>query len=263
MSTIDTKLCEDLLREITKKIAAAGPKFASSLRLEQQIAHVCKASKEAEARLRSHLEMHYPDIGWTGEDDRPHQTDYWLYDPIDGAYHYLQGLPLWSASLVLVRNGEAVFSIVYDPILDEMFIALRNGGASCNGVALHASAKTELKAAVVGSAISPLAQVGQEQQDEALSLIRSVARSVFVVRPMAAASLQLAYVAAGRLDAYADVGQDAADWFAGALLVREASGLVTDLRGGEFGWTGEGILAGGNVIQPALRASITTAQIQA
>jgi myo-inositol-1(or 4)-monophosphatase len=205
--------------------------------------------------MRAALAGLYPNIGWTPEEALPDADDYWLYDPIDGAYHYLQGLPLWSASLVLVRGDQAAMAIVYDPALDEMFIASQGDGATCNGQPIHVSAKSELHAAVVGSAVPPLAQVGETQQAEALALLGRVARSVFVVRPMAAASLQLAYVAAGRLDAYAETGQDAADWLAGALLIREAGGMVSDLRGAAFGWRGDGILAGSRVIHHGLLAA--------
>ncbi len=93
-------------------------------------------------------------------------------------------------------------------------------------------------------------------QDEALAILRTVARSVFVVRAMASASLQLAYVAAGRLDAYFENGRDAADWLAGALLIREAGGVVTDLAGDAFGWSGDGMLTASAVLHPAILEAI-------
>jgi len=82
-----------------------------------------------------------------------------------------------------------------------------------------------------------VAQVGEAEQTEALELLGTLSRAVFVVRPMATVSLQLAYVAADRVDAYWENGRDAADWLAGSLLVREAGGVVTHLDGGPFGWS--------------------------
>jgi myo-inositol-1(or 4)-monophosphatase len=76
------------------------------------------------------------------------------------------------------------------------------------------------------------------------------------MRPMAATSLQLAYVAAGRLDAYLETGNDAGDWLAGALLIREAGGIVTDLRGDHFGWTSDGVLAANAPLHSALLATV-------
>jgi len=87
---------------------------------------------------------------------------------------------------------------------------------------------------------------------EALHLLGAVAEQVFVIRQMASASLQLAYVAAGRLDAHCEVGREIDDWVAGVLLIQEAGGEVTDLGGEPFGWNAPGIIAG----QPSLRARL-------
>lgn len=252
---IDTQACADLLRAMTNHLAAEGHNNDPAAPIEASIAHIRTLSGQAEDSMHSALASLYPDIGWTSEEALPDADDYWLYDPIDGAYHFLQGLPLWSASLVLMRGSQPVLAIVYDPAMDEMFIASQGAGATCNGRSIHVSAKSELGAAVIGTAIPPLAQVGAAEQNEALALVASVARSVFVVRPMAAASLQLAYVAAGRLEAYVETGQDAADWLAGALLIREAGGIVTDLHGAPFGWSGNGILASSQLLHDGLLAA--------
>jgi myo-inositol-1(or 4)-monophosphatase len=256
MTTLDGAGCADLVRMTADDIAAQGAHIDRSASIADMIAHVRAVSAAAETRMRSALAKLYPSIGWTNEEGRPSAGDYWLYDPIDGAYHWLQGLPLWASSLVLVRGGQPVLSIVYDPSMQEVFIAQTGKGATCNSVPLTLSLKSDLRAAVVGTAIPPLGQVGAVEQDEALSLLRIVARSVFVVRPLAAASLQLAYVAAGRLDAYFENGHDAADWLAGALLIREAGGIVTDLAGKAFGWSGDGILSASPVLHPAIMATI-------
>ncbi len=117
---------------------------------------------------------------------------------------------------------ETLFSSVFDPALDELFVAVANEGATLNGRPIRVSPKAELPVAVVGTAVAPRIQVGPEAQEAAIRLFGALAREVFVMRPMAATSLQLAYVAAGRLDAYLETGDDAADWLAGALLIREA-----------------------------------------
>jgi myo-inositol-1(or 4)-monophosphatase len=252
MTRVDPQSCANLVRRIADKLAASGPRSAMNSPFANLIGHVREISAVAERTLRESLAELYPAIGWTGEEAQPVDRDYWLYDPIDGAYHYLQGLPLWSSSLVLVRAARPVLSIVYDPKFDELFVAAEGQGATCNGEPIRVSAKADPGAAVVGAAVPPLAQVGEVEQDQALALLGSMARVVFAVRPIAAASLQLAYVAAGRLDAYWETGRDAADWLAGSLLIREAGGIVTDLRGAPFGWSGEGILTGNAVIHAAL-----------
>lgn len=191
--------CIEAVRRIADHIAENGPACGSTQSLEQQIAHVRQVSLDAQRRLREALAPTYPDVGWTDEEDRPASDAYWLYDPIDGAYHYLQGLPLWSSSLVLVRGGEPVLAVVYDPTRREAFFAEAGTGATCNGAPVQVSPKTNLSHAVVATANPPLVQVGAEEQAQAMRLTSRIARSVFVVRAMAAVSLQLAYTAAGRL----------------------------------------------------------------
>ncbi|WJS97385.1 inositol monophosphatase family protein [Novosphingobium humi] len=259
MTQIDTATCMMLVRSIAEEIAASKAKPRPDAPIRDIIQHARAVSRAAQTTLRSALEKRCPTIEWADEDDGPAGQTYWLYDPIDGAYHWAQGLPLWASSLVLVRDGEPVMSMVYAPAMKEAFVAGKGAGATCNGVPLQLSGKRDLGAAVVGGAIPPIGQVGPAMQDEALHLLRSVAREVFVVRPMAAASLQLAYVAAGRLDAYVETGREAADWLAGALLIREAGGAVTDLAGNAFGWSGDGVLAANRALHPALREVIRQA----
>jgi myo-inositol-1(or 4)-monophosphatase len=260
MTDIDVEACTDLVRTIADEIAPRGTRSRQDATIVDMIAHARAVSEIAEIRMRSALAELYPSLGWTSEEGRPNGGDYWLYDPIDGAYHWLQGLPLWASSLVLVRGGEPALSIVYDPAIKETFVAVTGGGAACNGTPIRVSAKSDRRGAVVGTAVPPLGQVGEAEQDEALDLLRTVARAVFVVRPLAAASLQLAYVAAGRLDAYYENGNDAADWLAGTLLVREAGGIVTDLAGNTFGWSGDGMLSASVALHPAMLATIARAQ---
>jgi myo-inositol-1(or 4)-monophosphatase len=256
MTEVDVDVCADLVRTIADEIAASDNRTGGGDAVADMIARVREVSEAAEIRMRSALAGYYPSIGWSNEEGRPAADDYWLYDPIDGAYHWLQGLPLWASSLVLVRGGKPVLSVVYDPSTQEIFIATKDKGASCNGQPIGVATKSSLTTSVVGTAVPPVGQVGEAEQDDAVKLIRTVARSVFVVRPIAAASLQLAYVAAGRLDAYFENGNDAADWLAGALLVEEAGGLVSDLAGDRFGWSGDGILSASATLHPAMLAAI-------
>ncbi len=260
MTRIDSRICAGLLCRITGEIAADRPRSASGDSIGDQIGRVRSISAISTATLRRELETLHPGIGFRNEEDpRGHtngERDYWHYDPIDGAYHYLQGLPLWSSSLALVRGGRVVLGIVYDPVLGELFIAAEGEPATLNGAAISGSPKSELRAAVLGTAIPPLAQVGKEEHAEALRLLGAISPEVFVVRPMAATSLQLAYVAAGRLDAYWENGRDIGDWLAGSMLVTGAGGVVTDLAGAPLGEACDGILAGNATLHRALRSAV-------
>ncbi|WP_066681135.1 inositol monophosphatase family protein [Caulobacter sp. CCH9-E1] len=213
--------------------------------LQAVIDWIKNLSAQAAGHLRETLAIDYPEIGWAEEDlvNAQDRRPYWLYDPIDGAYHFLQGLPLWSSSLALIVDGEPVFSVVHDTSQRDTFVAQKGGGAICNGRPVTVSRKQDPATAVLGTSIPPLAQVGPKARDRALALVKLASDSAFVIRPMAAVSLQLAYVAAGRLDGFWEVGDDPGDWLAGSLLVTEAGGQVTTLAGGEVA-TGEGVLAG-------------------
>lgn len=266
MNTIDPDTCAFLLRAATDQIAASLDKPDNVDDIAEIIRWVRSRSAHASVALRSQLAALYPAIGWTGEEDTPDDPDaaYWVYDPIDGAYHFLQGLPLWSSSLALIAGGRCVFGIVYDPTSNEIFIAREGQGVTLNGEKISTRSKTDLRGAVLGSAVPPIAQVGPEEHAKAHSLLQRVTTQVFVVRQMASASLQLAYVAAGRLDGYFEVGHDIPDWLAGALLVKEAGGVVTDLSGEGFGWTSDGLLAASpDIHSKLLKISTPATKVQA
>jgi myo-inositol-1(or 4)-monophosphatase len=192
-----------LLRGITDEIAFGERHPVQQEGIPELINRVRETSKRASAHMRCALAAAYPPIGWNDSEDK-HASDagssrYWVYDAIDGAYHYLQGLPLWSSSLVLVDNAQAVMALVYDPHQRELFVAQAGKFAAVNGKPIQTSRKTNLSTAVVGSALPPFASVTPEEHAHALGIFSNVSRNVFVMRQMAAASLQLAYVAAGRL----------------------------------------------------------------
>jgi myo-inositol-1(or 4)-monophosphatase len=245
----DPHICSALIRGVTDQLAASATPPQPGETVNQLIQRVTQASTWANTVMRTALSSLYPDIGWSSSEAQPDKADdtaaspYWVYDPIDGAYHYLQGLPLWSSSLALISEGRPVFSIVYDPSLRELFVATESGGATLDGAPLRVSGKSDLRAAVVATALPPFGYGDEVEHRRSLALLGATSRRVFVVRQMASASLQLAYVAAGRLDAYWETGNDLYDWMAGALLVREAGGQVTDLAGKPLGSNSNGIAA--------------------
>lgn len=246
---IDTKQIVELVCSAAARLNTIRERPEPDQPLEMLIDWIRRISARAGDDLRNTLSIDYPEIGWADEDqvsDRDGRP-YWLYDPVDGAYHFIQGLPLWSSSLVLIRGGRPVFSVVHDPAPGETFVTERGHGATCNGRRLSISRKQNLSTAVLGTSIPPLAQAGREERDRALALLKAASDDVFVIRPMAAVSLQLAYVAAGRLDGFWETGNDPGDWLAGSLLVSEAGGQVTTLAGGEIG-RGDGILTGNATI---------------
>ena len=261
MTLPDQQICARHLRAMADAIVAAWSPELGTLDLPVMVERIRKIGGDALVGLKAELDALYPAVGWMDEDGvEPEggadasQAEFWLCDPIDGAYHYVQGMPLWSTSLALIRGGEAVFAVVHDPSLGETFIAQKDQGATVNGRPLRPSAKSRLDAAVLGTAIAPILQVGPQVQQRALAALGAMSPQVFAVRQLASSSLQLAYVAAGRLDGHWEIGSDVPDWLGGALLVREAGGRVTDVSGQPFDWTSGGILAA----TPGLHGAVQT-----
>jgi myo-inositol-1(or 4)-monophosphatase len=243
---VDLNLCATLVRKIADRLKEQFTPQDPNADILELVGYLRRKSEEATSTLRETLSMHYPAISWGTEeitDTEGYGDSYWIYDPIDGAYHYLQSLPLWSSSLTLVKQGRPVLAIVYDATSRELFTAVAGNGATMDGSPMRVSAKPELSLAVLATAIPPTGATSPAEQAQALDLLRAMTNKVFVVRQMGSASLQLAYVAAGRLDGYWEVGRDINDWLAGSLLITEAGGTVTGFGGNPISSKENGIIA--------------------
>jgi myo-inositol-1(or 4)-monophosphatase len=152
----------------------------------------------------------------------------------------------------LIKDRRAILALVYDPCKRELFVAEDGKGTTLNGLPVKASSKVTLHAAVVGTALPPMGSGTPDEHALAAKLLVETSMHVFVIRQMAAASLQLAYVAAGRLDAYIETGKDVYDWMAGCLLVQEAGGIATSLDRTPFDVTAHGTLAAAAGLHNAL-----------
>jgi myo-inositol-1(or 4)-monophosphatase len=152
----------------------------------------------------------------------------WIVDPLDGTTNFLHGLPHFAVSIALERHGELVAGVIYDPIKDEMFSAEKGAGAYLNDRRLRVSARGDLGRCLIGTGIPVLDWQGRDDFGRQLE---RVADHVSGVRRLGTASLDLAYVAAGRLDGFWEHGLKPWDMAAGIVLVREAGGLVGRLEG--------------------------------
>jgi myo-inositol-1(or 4)-monophosphatase len=152
----------------------------------------------------------------------------WLIDPLDGTTNFLHGIPHFAISLALAEGDEVVAGVVYDPIRDEMFWAERGAGAYVNDRRLRVSARDKLADAVIATGIP---HHGRDHHDSFLKELPAVMAACAGVRRFGAAALDLAYVAAGRYDAFWERGLKPWDIAAGLILVREAGGFVTDFAG--------------------------------
>lgn len=188
---------------------------------------VTSADRKAEEIIREILTEARPNYGWLGEEtgssDGKDPTRRWIVDPIDGTTNFLHGLPHWSISIALEHKGEVIAGVVYDPVKDEMFTSEKGEGAWMNDRRLRVSARREVSEMVFATGI-PFGTMDTLPETFA-DLSKLMPRSAGV-RRWGVASLDLAYVAAGRFDGFWERGLQPWDIAAGVLLVREAGGLV-------------------------------------
>ncbi|GAA2833912.1 inositol monophosphatase family protein [Aminobacter aminovorans] len=215
--------------------------------------YVSQADRKAEDILFAELSKARAGYGFLmeergvveGEDDQ-HR---WIVDPLDGTTNFLHGIPVFSISIALERQGQIVAAVVYNPAMDELYTAERGGGAFLNDRRLRVSGRTKLVDAVIGCGVPHL---GRGHHGNFLLELRNVMGEVAGIRRLGSAALDLAYVAAGRMDGFWETALSPWDVAAGILLVREAGGFVSDDKGGQDMLDGGSIVAGNETIHRAL-----------
>ena len=180
----------------------------------------------------------------------------WCVDPIDGTTHFVAGLPLCCVSIACAREGRVHAAVVYEPSRGEAFTALRGRGAALNGAPMRVSGAPSLKSAVVA-----FGGLGRVPAVAAPSLrgIAALSGRARALRGLGSAALHLAYVAAGRLEACFDMSLSVWDTAAGALLVEEAGGRITNFAGAEFQLQTRDTLASNGAVHEELRALLSEA----
>ncbi len=210
---------------------------------------VTEVDQAAEAAIIETLKDAFPDHGFLAEEtgeiqgtsmaDQP--SHIWVIDPLDGTTNFIHGFPQYAVSIALAVDGITQQAVVYDPNRDELFTATRGAGAYVNNRRLRVAGRLKMSEALIGTGFP----YREDQDVEAyLEIFAQMTRQCAGLRRPGAASLDLAYVAAGRLDAFFEQGLKPWDMAAGALLITEAGGLVGNYAGEEsYLNTGE-IMAG-------------------
>lgn len=194
---------------------------------------VSSADKNAEKIIRIELDRARPGYGFlmeeSGEREGTDKNHRWIVDPLDGTTNFLHGIPVFAVSIALEREGQVIAGVIYNPAMDELYTAERGSGAFLNDRRLRVANRRELVDCVVGTGIPHL---GRKSHGRFLEQQRKFMLETSGIRRMGAAALDLAYVAAGRLDGFWEQGLSAWDIAAGIILVREAGGFVSDFEGG-------------------------------
>ena len=188
---------------------------------------VSKADVAAEEILREELTTARPTYGWLGEEtgsaDGEDPTRRWIVDPLDGTTNFLHGLPHWAISIALEHKGKIVAGVVYDAAKDEMFFAEKGAGAWMNDQRIRVSGRHRLIESIFATGV-PFG--GRRELPATLQDLARLMPATAGVRRWGAASLDLAYVAAGRYEGFWERGLNAWDVAAGIIIVQEAGGLV-------------------------------------
>ena len=231
MFSADLELAERVARtagEVLMSYYGRPPEGLASKSSETDL--VSDADREAERAVRELLEAERPDDGLLAEEGSGSagaSGRRWIVDPLDGTINFLYGFPAWAVSVALEDADGLAVGVVHSPVHTETFFAVRGEGARMNGRPLHVRERRDLEGAMVATGFSYEAERRAEQAE----VIRRLLPSARDIRRAGAAALDLAWVAAGRIDAVYERDLHAWDCAAGDLLVREAGGAVADLEG--------------------------------
>ena len=256
--TIEAKPRSEFLTVAVEAAREAGSflkeRFGTIERYDLKTSHhdlVTEADRTAERIILERIGKAYPEHGILSEESPPQRIEApyrWVIDPLDGTTNYAHGIPFFGVSIALEERGEVLVGVIYDPLRDELYTAIRGEGAERNEKPLSVSRISDLKQSLLATGF-PLRSRLKERN---LQILRAFLPRAQSVRRFGSAALCLAYVACGKLEGYWDLSLHRWDMAAGYLLVQEAGGACTDLRGGEVGPEGRELLASNGYIHEQL-----------
>ena len=205
------------------------------LKVEQkgQNDFVSEADHAAERAIIEVISKHFPEHAIHAEESgKTGESDYvWIIDPLDGTTNYIHGFPVFCVSIALTYKALIELGVVYDPLRNELFTASRGQGAQLDGRKIRVSGTIEVSRALIGTGFPY--RTSNKSLDHYMSMLTKAIQNTSGIRRAGAAALDLCYVAAGRLDAFWETGLMPWDLAAGALIIREAGGIVSALNGSE------------------------------
>ena len=192
---------------------------------------VSEVDKTAETAIINEIKKAFPEHSILGEESGKMigDNDYqWIIDPLDGTTNYLHGYPQYAVSIALVEKGITTHAVIYDPFKEELYTASRGEGAYLNNERIRVTSSNGLKDTLIGTGF-PFKH--PQHLDSYIETFRAIHPHVSGIRRAGAAALDLAYLAAGRLDGFWEIGLNSWDMAAGALMVKEAGGFIGDFSG--------------------------------
>ncbi|XEC93890.1 inositol monophosphatase family protein [Paenibacillus tarimensis] len=232
---------------------------------------VTEVDKGSEKMIRTLIRTHFPHHSFLGEEGveagpeaskkaLQHVMDeeyLWIVDPIDGTTNFVHGFPFFVVSIALAHKGEVIVGVVYDPCRDEMFVAEKGKGAYVRGKRMQVASAQTLKESLVATGFPADHHYALKVN---LKGVQAIAPQVRNIRIAGSAALHLAYVAAGRLNGFWEIGLNSWDLAAGVLLVQESGGIVTDTVGKPYDLGVRNVLATNGAIHDELREALQKAE---
>lgn len=223
------------------------------VRAKGQNDFVTEIDMQAERDIIETVRKSYPDHAFLAEESgQSHDGDpefVWIIDPLDGTTNFLHGFPQFAVSIAVQRRGRMEHGVVYDPLRQELFTTSRGEGAQLDGKRIRVTGHLGMEGALIGTGFPYRSNL--HWLDNYMGMFKAVTQQTSGIRRAGAAALDLAYVAAGRLDAFWELGLSPWDTAAGTLLITEAGGMVDTLTGAEYKQQGH-IVAGAPKVYAAL-----------
>ena len=212
---------------------------------------VSEVDHAAEQEIIGFIRHYYPKHAFLAEESgRTGDSDtVWIIDPLDGTTNFLHGFPVFAVSIACEQKGRLEHAVVYDPLRQELFTATRGAGSHLDNRRMHVSKQRTLEGALIATGFPYRANA--RYMDSYLAMLKAMMENTAGVRRPGAAALDLAYVAAGRVDAFWEIGLSPWDTAAGTLLIQEAGGRIGTLTGAEYRQGGH-VVAGTPKVYTAL-----------
>lgn len=212
--------------------------------------------KESEKRFVEGLKNLVPSAGFIAEEGTGFASDHglnWVIDPLDGTTNFVHGVPIWCTSVALCQNHVPLVGVIFDPNINELFVASAGNGATLNGKPIRVSTVAPLASALLATGF-PYDDFGRE--DLYFQLLKDLTHCSRGMRRLGSAALDMAWTACGRLEGFYEYGLNSWDVAAGTVIIREAQGIVTTFHGGDDPIFGEDLICTNALIYDELKAVI-------
>ncbi len=246
---IITKNTVDLAKTVGRFIQQEADKFSEKdVEIKGKHNFVTYVDKTAEKMLVKELKKIVPDAGFIAEEDQSLEKKErlnWIVDPLDGTTNFIHSVPLYSISIALADRNEIIAGVVYEINLDEAFYAWKNSAAYLNGKEIHVSKKQRVDDALIATGFP---YYDYSLLDNYLDFFKDLLKNSSGIRRLGSAAVDLAYVAAGRFDIFYEYGLNPWDVAAGAIIVNQAGGKVSDFKNNDNFLFGKEIIATNNMV---------------